>query len=588
MTLITRRIKNFQNLLNKEQTEILETALMSMVPILLTKITGQFFNLLAASYFGTTNMGWNQFQLATSIPDMITNVFLGGSISAVIVPFLIASKKQDGKEEFLKLYNSVINGSILLLAIISIIFALGADVIFPLVLKLLSPHQLTLQPKDLGLVISMMRVLLIPQIILGVSVLISSGLNIYNRYLIPQISGLFFNFGRIIGLVILLPLMNYSPWAIVIGVIFGSFLHLLVQVPLFRSIGLQYRQYLQWNNNLGRILKTSLPRTLALMSENIALTLNDFLAFSISESSLSSLNYANALSLVIPSLFAQTFAYAAFTKLSEHFEDNDWKKIMSIIVKTLNEMLFLALPFIITLLILRIAVVRLTFGLLPNTHLNLDGTYQIAWVLLWFAVGHIFICGRWFIYRVFYAAKNTTIPFIVSGTSLIFTVILSILFTNLFSHNNDFAISGINLTINNFLTRGESPAAVGGIAIGMSISYSLEFIALMIIFHFTKHKFNLKNLLSTTGRKLLAGLVMFVLMYAMYKTWNILTYSLPPSIQPRLGGSTTINLTILTIITVFTSFLVYYLICLLLKVEELKILKKYLNPFFRLGGVRIK
>jgi len=588
MTLLTKRIKNIQNLLSKEQTEILETALLSMAPIILTKLTGQFFNLLAASYFGTTNPGWNQFNLATSIPDMITNVFLGGSITAIVVPFLIACRKQKGKEEFLKLYSSVINSSIIVLALISFIFALSADFVFPLLLKLLVPNQPVMDPKDLTLVISMMRVLLIPQIILGFSVLISSGLNMYNRYLIPQISGLFFNFGRILGLVILLPIMNFSPWAIVIGVILGSILHLAVQIPLFRQVGLTYTLSLKWTKELKNIFITGFPRTLALMSENIGLTFNDFLAYSISSGSLASLNYANSLSLVVPSLFAQTFAYAAFTKLSEHFEDNEWSNIVSIIIKSFNEMLFLSLPFIVTLLILRIAVVRLAFGLLPNTHLNLEGTYQIAWVLLWFAVGHIFVMGRWFMYRVFYAAKNTTIPFIISTISLILTIILSVLFTNLFSHSTDYSILGTHITLQNFLTRGDGDPAVGGIALGMSVAYTLEFFALFFIFHFTKHKINLGLLLRSMSKKVIAAAIMFTLMYTMYKTWNILTYSLPTSVAGKYTGSTTINLALLTLITVITSFLVYYLICLLLKVEELKILKKYLNPLFKLGGVRIK
>jgi hypothetical protein len=58
----------------------------------------------------------------------------------------------------------------------------------------------------------------------------------------------------------------------------------------------------------------------------------------------------------------------------------------------------LALPFIVTLLIMRVPVVRLTFGLKTDTALDLDGTYQIAWVLLWFAVGHVFVIGKWYMY----------------------------------------------------------------------------------------------------------------------------------------------------------------------------------------------
>lgn len=586
MTQILRnRLKNFTSILSKEQTVILETAFLTMIPILLTKVTGQLFSLLAASYFGTDNIGWNKFLLATSIPDMLTNVLLGGAIGSVIIPGLIVIKKKYGREEFLKAYNSIITSSILVFSLISLVLAILGDVIFPLFLKTLIQGETNLTSTDIGQIVSMMRVLLIPQIILGLSVLVSSGLNISNRFLVPQLAPLFFNVGRILGLVILVPLMDYSPWAIVIGVIVGSVLHLGIQLPLFWAIGFRIKLFFQYTKEIKNMLILSLPRTLALMSENMALTFNDFLAFQIG--GLASLSYANSISLIVPSLFGATFAYAAFTTLSEQFEDKDLQTVKYIVIKTINEMLFLALPFVITILILRVAIVRLAFGVLPNTRLDLEGTYQIAWVLLWFAVGHIFICGKWFMYRVFYAARETVVPLIVSIISLILTIFFGVIFTNLFSHNSEYSISSTILSLDNLFNRGNSAAAVGGIALGMSIAYTIEFFILFAIFH-SKIKLDLRALLTSVSKKIFAGVCMFIVMYLIYKTWNILTYALPTSAGLAYRGSTTINLLLLTLITVFTSFMVYYLVCLFLNVEELKILRKYLNPILKIGGLRIK
>lgn len=587
MTAIKKRFNSIKNILSREQTEILETAILLMIPSLLTKFSGLFFNLIAASYFGTNNQGWNQFQLASSIPDMLTNVLLGGAIGSVIIPTLIACKKKEGKEQFLKLYSSIINGLLFIFVVASAIFALLGDLIIPFLLRTLGHGSIELTTGEMETVVSMMRMLLIPQVILGFSVLISSGLNIYNRFIIPQLAPLLFNFGRIGALLILVPLLDYSPWAIVIGVFVGSILHLLIQLPLFNSLGLKYELTFQWNKYLKQIFKSSLPRTLALASENIALTVNDFLAFAISANSISALNYANSLSLVIPTLFAASFSYASFTILSELFEDGDLQKARTVIIKTLNEIMFLALPFIIALIVLRVPIVRLVFGILPNTNFSLDATYQTAWVLLWFAVGHVFVCGRWFMYRVFYAAKDTVIPFVISSFSLFSTIIMAILFTNLFSHNADYAISLTQLTIENFLTRGNGPASVGGIALGMSITYAIEFFALVFIFNKKKMNLNLRLLFKTLFYKFAAGGIMFVLMYVMYKIWNAFAYSLPTSATEGYFGSTTLNLILLTTLTLVTGFLVYYLLCFLFKVEELRIMRRYLNPIFKLGGLRI-
>lgn len=586
ISLIKRRIAKIRVLLSKEQTEILETALLLMIPSLLTKLSGLFFNLIAASYFGTRQEGWNQFLIASAIPEMLTNIFLIGTLGSVVVPTLISCKKKEGTEEFKKVYNSIVNLSILIFSIIALILIFTARQTFPFMLSLVEPN-VEVSPQDYNAIINMMRVLFIPQVVLGASVFISSALNVYNRYLVPQLAPLFYNVGRIAMLFILVPLMNYSPWAIVIGVFVGSFLHLAVQLPLVFELKLNYIPVLSFTNKyVKEILTVGLPRIFAIASEHIAFTFNKFLAFGIT-GNLAALTYANSLSLVIPSLFGYTFAVPAFTVLSEFFEEKDHEKAHSVIIKTLNEMLFLSLPFIISFLVLRVPIVRLVFGLIPKTNFALEDTTLTAWILLWFTVGHIFVCGRWFMYRVFYAAKDTMVPFLVSFVSLFVTVILSVLFTNLFSHNTDFAISLTNITLENFLTRDNNIAALGGIAFAMSIAYSLEFFALMFIFSKTKFKIRWSELINTTLPKFVAGGVMIIVMYSIYKIWNIFAYSLPVSATEGYLGSTTLNLIFLTGTTIVTSFMVYYLVSFLLRVEELRILRKYLNPIFRIGGLRI-
>jgi len=362
---------------------------------------------------------------------------------------------------------------------------------------------------------------------------------------------------------------------------------------------------------------------------------------------------------------------------------------------------------------------------LPDTKLSFEGTYQIAWVLLLFSLGHIFVLGKWFFQRAFYAARDSFTPLIAAIVSLLLTVFLSIGFTNLFSHNTSYSISGTQLSIQNFFTQGNSGAAVGGIALAMSIAYTVEFFILFIVFNKTKVLLEIKKLFIESGKKLLAGFCMLAVLYLIYKIWNVVTYlsvnnysrgsqllnfviivpfllflkivsaklvlntanqlksklfksfvlffaTLPLFIYTvqfinspvefgllyglftlvlsystylvffslmfkffiitygllksslklktrmylriflasifsyvslsllifsssivdikfihGLLTSTTLNLLFLTVISIFCSFMVYYLSCLLLKVEELKLLSKYLNPIFKLGGIRI-
>jgi putative peptidoglycan lipid II flippase len=587
MTKIQQSWNSIKNILNKEQTEILETALFSMIPVLFTKISGQLYSLVAASYFGTRDVIWQQFLLANIIPEFISNLLIVGLLGSIVLPSLVSAKKHGGRELFMQLYSTLLNLTLIIFTILTVLIILFADKLFPLAIRLFSNSNTDLTPEQLDVTIEMIRILLFPQIILAISVFISSGLNVYNRYIVPQLAPLLYNIGRIFAIIVLVPISNFSPWSLVVGVYLGAFLHLIIQIPVAYSVGLRFNLYLNLRlKYLKEIFLVSIPRSLSLGSEYLAFAINNFIAASIS-GGIAALGFANSLASVVPSLFAYTFAYASFKSLSEHFEDKNYAKIQSIIIKTMNEMLFLALPFIVTIMVLRVPVTRLTFGLIPNTSLELNETYQIAWILLWFSVGHIFQMGRWFIYKAFYATKDTITVLVLSIFSLFITLVLSLILTNLFSHNNDFSVFETRITLENLFTRGQSSVGVGGIALGMSIAFAIEFIILFYLFNRNKVRINMNLFFNTTVRKFIAAGVMFTVMYLMYKIWDFFGNSIPVSAGQGYIGSTTLNLVLLTIITVGTSFMIYYLVCMLLKVEELKILKKYLNPIFRIGGLRI-
>lgn len=586
---MTKIVKKITFLLNREEKHIVETAFLLMIPAVLTKVSGQIFNLLAASYFGTTDAGWNQFIIANAIPELLTNVLLIGALGTIVIPIFLASKKE-GNEKFFKIYSSIINISIIAFVLVSIVLAIFAESILPAIIDFISTDSTAIPtPSEYVRIAAMMRVLLIPQLILGVSVFVSNGINIYDRFLIPTLAPLFYNLGRIVSLIVFIPLLDKSPWAVVLGTFIGAFFHLAIQLPLYSKLDLKWLPVIDYKSSyVKEIIVLGIPRMFAIASEHIAFTFNKFLAFGISASSAAALFYANSLSLVIPTLFGYTFSYASYPTLSRHFNANENEEIVEITQRTLQQVLFLALPFSVIFLVLRLPLVRLTYGLLPNTNFNLDATYQVSWILMWFALGWIFVSGRWFMYRLFYAAKNTIIPLVISFTSLVLTIALSYLFTNLMSHTNTYAISDIKITLDNLLNRSSSEEAVGGIALAMSVAYTLEFFALLITFHYKIIRLPLKRMLKDSIKKFVAGFVMIIVMYLIYKTWNSVSYSFPDRAELQYTGSTTLNLAVLTSITIVTGFAVYILMSLLLNIRELKIFEKYLAPIFKRVKLQIR
>ncbi|MCA9379332.1 hypothetical protein KC640_02800, partial [Candidatus Dojkabacteria bacterium] len=209
-------------------------------------------------------------------------------------------------------------------------------------------------------------------------------------------------------------------------------------------------------------------------------------------------------------------------------------------------------------------------------------------ILLFFSVGLVFTAMKWYLYRVFYIAKNTLVPMIISVISMLMSIVVGVMVSNLFSYIDGYSVRGIEFSLDHLLNRSADigPAAAGGLALGVSIGSIFEVIVLLILINKYVIKLSWQEMFIGFSKKLISSSAMVVLMYFMYKTWDTLAF--PIDARPGFTGSTTINLLVLTTITIFTSFMVYYLLCFLFKVEELKILRRFLNPLFRIGGLRIQ
>ncbi|MCA9379109.1 hypothetical protein KC640_01650, partial [Candidatus Dojkabacteria bacterium] len=391
-------INNIKELLIKEQTEILKAAGLLMLPSILTKITGQLFNLLAASKLPLESKALNEFLLASALPEMVANILLLGVISAVVIPIFVEVKEKHGRERFLRVYNTIFNISVVAFTAAAVFVILFADRIFPFFLTYVIRPEVMPDPASVGNIVSMMRFLMIPMLILGISVFITSGLNVYQRFFVPQLAPLFYNVGRIFGVFVLIPLLHQSPWAFVIGTLIGSILHLLVQLPLARYLKLSYLPVMDLHDEYTRkMFRVSFPRSISLAAEQVAITVQEFIAGGLSNISLPAFYFASSLALVIPTLFGYTFSVASFPLLSSLYSQERFQEVGELVTKTLNQILFLSLPFVIAAMILRLPVVRLVYGVLPDTEFNRESSVAVAWILLFFSVGLVFTAMKWYL-----------------------------------------------------------------------------------------------------------------------------------------------------------------------------------------------
>ncbi|MFH1289354.1 MAG: murein biosynthesis integral membrane protein MurJ, partial [Patescibacteria group bacterium] len=244
------------------------------------------------------------------------------------------------------------------------------------------------------------------------------------RFLVPALAPVVYNLGIIFGIVVLSPKWGiYGP---VFGVVLGAFLHLLIQVPLSLKLGFRYS--FSWNFKLQEVKEVGrlmLPRTLGLAVNQIELTVAVYLATSMTSGSLAIFYFAQHLMNLPVGLFGSTISQAALPSLSRQTAKKKIEEFKNTFLTSFNQIMFLALPAGMILLILRIPLVRIVFGA-PN--FPWKATLLTGKVLAIFSLSIFAQAAIQLLVRGFYALHDTKSPFWIGALSVLVNVALSLLF----------------------------------------------------------------------------------------------------------------------------------------------------------------
>ena len=557
-----------RNLLTREQNGVLSTAVLLMILNLVTKFAGFFFLAIAASTVGA-NRSSDLFFAANTLPELISNVILFGAISVSVVPVLVDVLNKSGETNFLRVLNSVMNISLIFFTILGIILAIFANSIFPFFLQtVINPVQ-PFTEAELGTIVDMTRILLIPQIILGISTFFSSGLYAKNRVILPQLAPLFYNFGRIAGTLLFVGVFHMGVWGLVWGTLVGSIFHLVIQLPIAYELGVKYLLILDTKSRFVKeVIMLGIPRVISIAAEQIALTVDQFIALGLVAGSATTFYFAVRLISIPLVIFGGTFATAVFPSLSDAYSKRDIPKFSKILHGIIKNIFFLAIPTTVALLVLRVPLVRLTFGLFDKSNFGFDSTYMTAWVVLFFSLGLGFESLRTVLYRAFYAAHDSLRPFYSAIFVVVGGIVTGILFTNYFSHFDHFSLRELTFNLDYFLTKSDGKGGVGGLALSSSLVYFLEFVILLLFLNKKVVKVEFKQLLISFGKKLFAAVVMGVLIYSLFKLWDDVT-----------DVAKTLNLFVLTATTFVSGLMAYIWVSYLLNDDDVSLVVKLVQRF---------
>ena len=503
-------VKRILRLFNAEFSGLHKAALVLAISSIISAIFGLFRDRLLAGAFGASQ-SLDIYYAAFKIPDLIYVASLFLVSVNTIIPLLL-EKVSLSKGEAKRFLDNIFSFFLFIIFLLTV----AAFFVIPYLTELTAPG---FSGEAKGQLIMITRVLLLSPLFLGLSNLISSVIQSYNKFFIYALSPIFYNLGIIAGIVFLLPVWGIK--GIAAGVIVGAFLHFSIQIPSILKLGLLPRLDFRFNfKEIGKVAMLSFPRALGLGINQIILIFITATASLVGSGSIAIFNLSFNLQSVPLAVIGMSFSVAAFPTMSNLFVNNKRKEFIEHAAVALRQIVFWSIPASALIIVLRAQIVRVIFG---SGRFGWNDTRLTAAALAIFAFSITAQSIIVLLVRSFYASGKTWRPIAVNMVSAVLIIGAVPLLIKIFKGYGFFTAFFSNvLRIDN---------ADGAMMLALPSAFSAGMIvnALILIYMFEKEFGGIvfstrKTFIDVIGASLIMSFVSYVFLRFLDDVFNINTF----------------------------------------------------------------
>jgi putative peptidoglycan lipid II flippase len=303
----------------------------------------------------------------------------------------------------------------------------------PLIVPLLAPDlgkDIGREDELRGKAVELTRIMLLSPLFFAMSGIVTGILNGRRRFFLSALSPMLYNVAIIFGALVLSDRWGVNGLAV--GVVAGSALHLLVQVPgLFRE-GMRYEVgFGRGDAAVHEVARLMGPRVIGLAAAQFNFLVTGFFASKVGTSAISQLNYAWLLAGLPLALFGMALSTAVFPTLAGQVADEDIESLRATISRVLRVIMFLTVPAAIGLALLREPA---TVVLLEHGDFTRLDSLITASALGWYCLGIVPQAGLEIHSRGFYALGDTRTPVMLAVAAVGLNLVLSALLWNEYRH----------------------------------------------------------------------------------------------------------------------------------------------------------
>lgn len=447
---------------NSQTKTLTRGALIIGVSYFFSAVLGLIRDRLLVGHFGA-GLELDVYFAAFRIPDFVYNILILGGLIVAFLP-LFAEYFSKNKNEVWQMTNYILNAFLIFILAISFILFL----LTPWFIKWLFPG---FGPAHYKLAVPLIRLLFLSPIFFGISNLLSGILQYFRRFFIYSLTPILYNLGIIFGILFLTP--HFGIFGVGLGVVFGAFLHMAIQIPTARNCGLSYKFLLDFKYPaIKRIFKLMVPRVFGVAAQQINLIIITAIASTISAGSIVIFSISNNFQGLPVGVIGASFAVAVFPTLSRFFAENRKKEFLENFSSIFRQILVFVIPISILIFLLRDQIVGIIY---LTGKFGLDDAKLASACLGIFAFSIFAQSLIPLLSRAFFSLQDTKTPTLITLAVVLINIILSFSFVWLLRTPNIFS---------NFLTeffsllRNENTPLLG-LPLAFSISAIFQFVLLI-------------------------------------------------------------------------------------------------------------
>ena len=384
-----------------------------------SRIVGLFREVAKSFYFGNGIMA-SAFQLAANPPSQFYDLLIGGMLNSALVPTfsgLVSDRARDERlADFGRLLGALIGlVSLFLLVLVGLlwIFASGLAAILAG-----GPDQ------DLPLVAMLLRITIPAIIFMNLSGILTAALYARRKFAFTAFTATVYNLSMIVCVVLLERRLSVS--ALAVGMLLGSVLQVLMQLPGLR--GIPIRLSLNWHHpGVGQIIRLFLPVAGGLALAQLAALVSYVLAGHIGAEGPATMSYAAQVIQFPLGMIVVAVSSAILPALSMHGGQASHESFKNTLAQGLRLVWVLIMPASIGLFVLAQPVVALLFQRGAFTPAS---TTYTALALRAAVPQLIFAAIDQPLINAFYAQRDTRTPTVIGVLSTVsYLVLLGVLYT---------------------------------------------------------------------------------------------------------------------------------------------------------------